>query len=33
MNIENTPEFVVLPLAGGNGRYLDGLARSAGRPA
>jgi periplasmic divalent cation tolerance protein len=25
----DTPEFVVLPLAGGNGRYLDWLARSA----
>ena len=24
----DTPEFVVLPLAGGNGRYLDWLARS-----
>jgi periplasmic divalent cation tolerance protein len=24
----DTPEFVVLPLAAGNGRYLDWLARS-----
>jgi periplasmic divalent cation tolerance protein len=24
----DTPEFVVLPLVGGNGRYLDWLARS-----
>jgi periplasmic divalent cation tolerance protein len=24
----DTPEFIVLPLAGGNGRYLDWLARS-----
>jgi periplasmic divalent cation tolerance protein len=24
----DTPEFVVLPLAGGNARYLDWLARS-----
>jgi periplasmic divalent cation tolerance protein len=24
----DTPEFVVLPLAGGNGRYLDWLARA-----
>src|SRR5271163_4354623 len=24
----DTPEFVVLPLTGGNGRYLDWLARS-----
>jgi periplasmic divalent cation tolerance protein len=24
----DTPEFLVLPLAGGNGRYLDWLARS-----
>jgi periplasmic divalent cation tolerance protein len=26
----DTPEFVVLPLAGGNRRYLDWLAQSAG---